>query len=47
MALVEGRVMVVAVEQETSGKKAQVHLCREDVRVEVAGKVGHLHILYD
>jgi hypothetical protein len=28
-------------------KKAQVHLCREDVRVEVAGKTSHLHTLYD
>jgi hypothetical protein len=43
-ALVEGRVMVV---QGIGNKKAQVHLCREDVRVEVAGKTSCLHTLYD
>ncbi len=43
-ALVEGRVMVV---QRIGGEKAQVYLCREDVRVEVAGKASHLHTLYD
>ena len=37
-ALVEGRVMVVMAEQGIDDKKAQVHLCQEDVRVEVAGK---------
>jgi hypothetical protein len=26
-------------------KKAQAHLCREDVRVEVVGKTSHLHTL--
>ncbi len=43
-ALVEGCVMVV---QGIGDKKAQVHLCREDMRVEVAGKTSHLHTLYD
>jgi hypothetical protein len=33
--------------QGIGGKKAQVYLCREDVRVEVAGKASRLHILYD
>jgi hypothetical protein len=33
--LVEGHVMIV---QGIGDKKAQVHLCQEDVRVEVAGK---------
>jgi hypothetical protein len=42
--LVEGRVMVV---YGIGGKKAQAHLCREDVRVEVAGKANHLHTLSD
>ncbi len=28
-------------------KRAQVHLGREDMRVEVAGKTIHLHTLYD
>ncbi len=28
-------------------EKAQVFLCREDIRVEGAGKAGHLHALYD
>ncbi len=43
-ALLEGRVMVV---QGIGAEKAQVFLCREDIRVEGAGKVGHLHALYD
>jgi hypothetical protein len=43
-ALVEGRVMVV---QEVGDRKAQVYLCREDLRVEVAGKTSRLHTLYD
>jgi hypothetical protein len=43
-ALVEGRVMVV---QGISGEKAQIFLCREDIRVEGAGKAGHLHTLYN
>jgi hypothetical protein len=33
--------------QGIGDKKAQVHLCREDVRVEVASKASHLHTLYD
>jgi hypothetical protein len=33
--------------QGIGGKKAQVYLCREDVRVEVAGKASRLHTLYD
>jgi hypothetical protein len=40
----EGRVMVV---QRIGGGKVQVYLCREDVRVEVAGKASRLHTLYD
>jgi hypothetical protein len=43
-ALVEGYVMVV---QGIGGENAQVYLCRKDVRVEGAGKVGRLHTLYD
>jgi hypothetical protein len=43
-ALVEGRVMVV---QGIGPEKAQVFLCREDIRVEGAGKAGRLHALYD
>jgi hypothetical protein len=43
-ALVEGRVMVV---QGTGAGKAQVFLCREDIRVEGAGKTSRLHALYD
>ncbi len=43
-ALVESRVMVV---QGIGAEKAQVFLCREDVRVEGAGKMGCLHALYD
>jgi hypothetical protein len=43
-ALVEGRVMVV---QGICGKEAQVYLCREDVRVEVAGRASHLDTLND
>jgi hypothetical protein len=41
-ALVEGRVMVV---QGIGAEKAQVFLCREDIRMEGAGKAGHLHAL--
>ncbi len=43
-ALVEGRVMVV---QRIGARKAKVFLCREDVRVEGAGKASRLHALYD
>ncbi len=43
-ALVEGRVMVV---QGIGARKAKVFLCREDVRVEGAGKESRLHALYD
>jgi hypothetical protein len=43
-ALVEGRVMVV---QGIDAGKAQVFLCRDDIRVEAAGKASHLHALYD
>jgi hypothetical protein len=43
-ALVEGRMMVV---QGIGAEKAQVFLCREDIRVEGAGKAGRLHALYD
>jgi hypothetical protein len=43
-ALVEGRVMVV---QRIGAEKTQVFLCREDIRVEGAGKAGRLHALYD
>ncbi len=43
-ALVEGRVMVV---QGIGARKAQVFLCREDIRVEGAGKASRLHALYD
>ncbi len=43
-ALVEGRVMVM---QGIGGEKAQVYLCREDVRVEVASKASRLHTLHD
>ncbi len=43
-ALVQGRVMVV---QETGARKAEVFLCREDVRVRGAGKANSLHALYD
>jgi hypothetical protein len=43
-ALVEGRIMVV---QGIGVEKAQVFLCREDIRVEGAGKAGRLHALYD
>jgi hypothetical protein len=43
-AIVAGRVMIV---QRIGEKKAQTHLCREDVFVEVAGKTNHLHTLYD
>jgi hypothetical protein len=40
--LVEGRVMVV---QGIGARKARVFLCREDVRVEGAGKASRLHTL--
>jgi hypothetical protein len=43
-ALVEGRVMVV---QGMGAREAKVFLCREDVRVEGAGKTSRLHALYD
>jgi hypothetical protein len=43
-ASVEGHMMVV---QGIGAEKAQVFLCREDVRVEGAGKAGRLHALYD
>jgi hypothetical protein len=43
-ALVQGRVMVV---QEVGAKKAEVFLCREDVRVRSAGEASSLHTLYD
>jgi hypothetical protein len=43
-ALVKGRLMVV---QGISAGKAQVFLCREDIRVEGAGKASRLHALYD
>ena len=43
-ALVQGRVMVV---QEISARKAEVFLCREDVRVKSAGEANSLHTLYD
>jgi hypothetical protein len=43
-ALLEGRVMVV---QGIGAGKAKVFLCREDVRVEGAGKASRLHALYD
>jgi hypothetical protein len=33
--------------QGIGGEKAQVYLCREDVRMEGAGQVGRLHTLYD
>jgi hypothetical protein len=33
--------------QGISGEEAQVFLCREDIRVEGAGKAGCLHTLYD
>ncbi len=42
-ALVEGRILVV---QGIGGERAQVFLCREDIRVEGAGKAGR-HTLYD
>ncbi len=43
-ALVEGRVMDV---QGIGARKAPVFLCREDIRVEGAGKASHLHAFYD
>ncbi len=43
-ALVEGRVMVV---QGSGARKAEVFLCREDVRVEGACRASRLHTLYD
>jgi len=42
-ALLEGGVLVVMAEQGIDDKKAQVHLCLENVRVEVAGKASHQH----
>jgi hypothetical protein len=33
--------------QGIGAEKAQVFLCREDIRVEGAGKAGRLHALYD
>jgi hypothetical protein len=33
--------------QGIGDKKAQVRLCREDMRVEVAGKTSRLHTLYN
>jgi hypothetical protein len=33
--------------QGIGAEKAQVFLCREDVRLEGAGKAGRLHALYD
>jgi hypothetical protein len=43
-AHVEGCVMVV---QGIGAGKAKVFLCREDIRVEGAGKASRLHALYD
>jgi hypothetical protein len=43
-ALVEGRVMVV---QGIGARKAEVFLCREDVRVKGAGEANCLHTLYN
>jgi hypothetical protein len=43
-ALVQGRVMVV---QEVSARKAEVFLCREDVRVRSVGEANSLPTLYD
>jgi hypothetical protein len=43
-ALVVGRAMFVQIVGEDQG---QVHLCREDVRVEAAGKTTHLRALHD
>jgi hypothetical protein len=42
-ALVEGRIMVV---QGIGSERAQVYLCRKDLRVEFAGKASRLHTLY-
>jgi hypothetical protein len=33
--------------QGIGAEKAQVFLCREDIRMEGAGKAGRLHALYD
>jgi hypothetical protein len=33
--------------QGTGAREAKVFLCREDVRVEGAGKASRLHALYD
>jgi hypothetical protein len=43
-ALVEGRAMIM---QEVGDDSDQVHLCRENVKVEVAGKTHRLHPLHD
>jgi hypothetical protein len=43
-AIVAGRVMIV---QRTDKEQAQVQLCHEDVRVEVAGKTTLLHAFYN
>ncbi len=40
----QGRVMVL---QEIGARKAEVFLCREDVRVRSAGEANSLHTLYD
>jgi hypothetical protein len=45
--LLHGAIMEVMVVQGIGERKVQVHLCREDVRVEVAGKTSRLHTLYD
>ncbi len=42
--IVAGRVMIIL---GTGMEQPQVHLCREDVRVEVAGKTTPLHTFYD
>jgi hypothetical protein len=33
--------------QRAGDKRSQVHLCREDVQVEAAGKTTHLHAFYN
>jgi hypothetical protein len=43
-ALVAGHIMIV---QKLGEEQSQVHLCREDVRLEVAGRTTRLHALYD
>ncbi len=42
--VVQGRVMIVL---EIGARKAEVFLCRADVRVRSAGKANSLHNLYD